>query len=95
MIHVGKKGAVTLTSPMRVGDTLLKPGNYVFQHKVEGEDHALIFQKAGNEVARVKCRLEPLGKKARTTALYTHVGDGGETILDAVEVGGENVKHVI
>lgn len=75
---------MTLTSPMRVGDTLLKPGNYVFQHKVEGEDHVLIFQKAGNEVARVKCRLEPLGKKAQRTALYTHVGDGGEAILDAV-----------
>lgn len=94
MIHVGKKGAVTLTSRLRVGDTVLKPGNYVFQHKVEGEDHVVTFQKAGKEEARVKCRLEPLDKKAQLTALYTHVGDGGEVILDAVDVEGENVKHV-
>ena len=42
-----------------------------------------------------KCRLEPLGKKAQTTALYWHAGDGGEKILDAVAVRGEDVKHVI
>ena len=34
MIHVGKKGAMSLKTPLRVGTTLLKPGNYVFQHKV-------------------------------------------------------------
>lgn len=94
MIHVGKKGAMTLTTPLRVGTTLLKPGNYVFQHKVEGEDHIVIFQRAGNEVARVKCTLEPLSEKAKRTALYTHE-EAGEGVLDAVEVEGENVKHVI
>ncbi len=94
MIHVGKKGAMTLTTPLRVGDTVLKPGNYVFQHKVDGEDHTVIFTKAGNEVARVKCKLEQLEKKASRTALYTH-DEAGEAILDAVAVEGENFKHVI
>ena len=96
MIHVGRKGEAKFTSVMRVGETVLKPGTYFFQHIVEGEDHVVIFKTAsGTEAARVKCRLEPLGKKARTTLLYTHAGDGGEAILDAVAVRGENVKHLI
>ena len=94
MIHVGKKGAVTLTNPLRVGDTVLKPGNYVFQHKVEGEDHFVIFQRAGDEVARLKCTLEPLEKKASRTALYTHE-ETGESVLNAIVVEGEKVKHLL
>ena len=96
MMHVGRKGETKFTTPMRVGDTVLKPGTYMFQHIVEGGDHMVIFKTAsGNEAARVKCRLEPLGEKAKSTALYWHTGDGGEKILDAVAVRGEDVKHVI
>lgn len=96
MIHVGKKGEITLSSPLRVGETMLKPGKYVFQHVVEGDDHVLVFKTAtGQEAARLKCRLESLGEKAKETALYTRAGDGGERILDAVRVQGEDVKHVI
>ena len=95
MMKVGKKGAMTITSPLRVGNNLLTPGKYVFQHRIVGEDHLLIFEKAGTEIARVTCRLESLDKKAKDTSLYTHVGDTGEVILDAVAVEGESVKHVI
>ena len=95
MMRIGRKGEAKFTSPLRVGETVLKPGTYIFQHKVEGEDHIVIFERAGKEVARVKCTLEPLGQKAQQTALHTRAGDGGETILIAVEVRGENVKHVI
>lgn len=96
MIHVGKKGEMTLSSVLRVGETMLKPGKYVFQHVIEGSDHVLVFKTAaGKEAARVKCRLESLGEKAKETALYARAGDGGESILDAVRVKGEDVKHVI
>lgn len=95
MMHVGRKGEVTITSPIKVGQTVLKPGTYMFQHVVEGADHVVLFKKDGMEVARVTCRLESLGQKAKTTALYTHIGDGGEKILDAVAVRGEDFKHVI
>ena len=96
MIHVGRKGEAKFTSVMRVGETVLKPGTYFFQHIVEGEDHVVIFKTAsGEEAVRLKCRLEPLGQKARRTALYTHVGGGSEKILDAVAVRGEVVRHVI
>lgn len=54
----------------------------------------VIFTKAGNELARVKCKLEQLEKKAGRTALYTHE-EAGEAVLDAIEVEGENVKHLV
>ena len=96
MIHVGKKGEMTLSSALRVGETMLKPGKYVFQHVVEGADHVLVFKTAtGQEAARLKCRLEPLGKKAQQTAMYTRAGDGGERVLEAVKVRGEDGKHMI
>ena len=96
MMHVGKKGETKFNSPMRVGEIVLKPATCFFQHIVEGKDHVVIFKTAsGEEAVRLKCRLEPLGQKARRTALYTHVGGGSEKILDAVAVRGEDVRHVI
>lgn len=93
-INVGKKGEATFATPIRVGDTSLKAGDYVFQHKIDGVDHVVIFRRAGKEVARVKCTVEPLDQKPTQTALYTRVGDGGEIILDAVVVRGEKIKHI-
>lgn len=95
LINVGRTGEMKVASAIRVGQTLLNPGTYKFQHVIDGADHVVIFKQNGDEVARVTCRLEPLDKKAKKTALSTHVSDTGETILDAVEVRGENVKHVI
>lgn len=95
MMKVGKTGEMTLTSPMRVAQTVLQPGTYTFQHMIEGADHVIVFKKNGEDVVRVTCNLEPLDKKAKSTALYTHAGDAGEVILDAVAVRGENVKHVL
>ena len=96
MIHVGKKGDMNLSSPLRVGETLLKPGQYQFKHTMENADHEVAFTTTtGKEVARVKCKLEPLGKKAKETALHTSPGTGGERILTAVQVQGENAKHIL
>lgn len=95
MMLVGKKGEMKFTSATRVGQTVLQPGTYMFQHMIEGADHVVIFKKNGDEMARVTCRLEPLDRKAKKTALYTHQGDAGEVILDALEVRGETVKHLI
>ncbi|MBL8168349.1 MAG: hypothetical protein JNJ50_09360 [Acidobacteria bacterium] len=96
VIHVGKKGEMKLSSPLRVGETLLKPGQYLFKHTMEGDDHVVAFTTTtGNEVARVKCKLEPLDKKAKETAIHTSPGSGGERILTAVQVQGENAKHIL
>lgn len=32
VVKVGKKGEITFSEPTQVGDTILPPGHYVFQH---------------------------------------------------------------
>lgn len=93
-IHVGKKGQLTFSSDTRVGDAIIPKGIYQFQHVVEGADHVVVFKKTttGKEVARVKCKIEPLGEKAKGTLIYTSA-EGGAHVTQIV-VAGENVKHV-
>ena len=95
-IHVGKKGDFTFTTNTRVGDAMLPAGAYQFQHRVEGGEHVFVFKKAqsGKEVARVKCMVEPLGKKAEQTLIYSTKNDAGESAVQQIVVQGENVKHV-
>ena len=54
-LRVGKKGDITLSSSLQVGDVTLKLGKYQFQHKVEGADHVVVFNTpSGKEAARMK-----------------------------------------
>lgn len=93
-IHVGKKGQLTFPSETRVGDAVIPKGIYQFQHVVEGADHVVVFKKTttGKEVAKVKCKIEPLSEKAKGTLIYTS-SEGGAHVTQIV-VAGENVKHV-
>ena len=93
-MKVGKKGDVTFTQETRVGDLTLKPGRYIFRHRVQGEDHFVSFTTpGGEEVGEVKCRLEPLSKKVEATTLYQDP-EGGVYRITKIEVGGENVAHL-
>ena len=93
-IRVGKTGDTTFSSEVKVGDITLPAGAYKFKHVVEGDDHVVTFTKitTGKEVARVKCKIEPLGDKAKGTLIYTSA-EGGAHVTQIV-VAGENVKHV-
>lgn len=100
-MKVGKKGDVTFTQETRVGDL-----TYIFQHRVDGEDHFVhftevtkpgVYGSSGGEPkahpGEVKCRLEPLPKKAEATTLWTE-DEGGVRWITRIEVQGENVAHV-
>lgn len=95
-IHVGKTGDFSFSSEMKVGDVSLPAGAYKFKHIVEGEDHVVVFTKAtsGKEVARVKCKIEPLGDKAKQTTIYSTPDASGKSSITQILVAGENVKHV-
>ncbi len=94
VIKVGKKGDISISNETRAGDLVLKPGRYLIQHRVDGSDHSIHFVRpSGTEVGEVKCRLEPLEKKARFTKVYNMKEDGGYRIT-RVEVTGENVAHL-
>lgn len=106
-MKVGKKGDVTLTKETKVGDLTLKPGRYIFQHRVEGEDHFVHFTEVtkGNPYGtseggvpkahpgEIKCKVEPLSKKVKETTLFLDSEDGTQRLVRA-EVAGENVAHV-
>ncbi|GMR24108.1 MAG: hypothetical protein BMS9Abin37_2607 [Acidobacteriota bacterium] len=98
---VGKKGTMHLTTETRVGDLVLEPGRYQFQHHVEGSEHYIEFtgvtkytdRKIKGVGGRARCRLEPLSAKASSTAVSSAKQDGIVRIT-RVRVSGENVAHV-
>ena len=106
-LKVGKKGDIKLTTETMVGNIMLKPGRYKIQHRVEGEDHFIHFTEVtgpdvygthGGGVAKahpgeVKCKLEPLPKKAEFTTVYID-SEGGMSRVTKVEIAGENVAHL-
>ena len=104
----GLKGKFHLGSSAVVGGTLLKSGMYQVQHVTEGGEHLLVFrevemgyrnnmgnQKPGREVARVKCKVEPLEKKARHTKMSFSTGAAGVREIREARVKGESVKYVL
>lgn len=107
VLKVGKKGQMKFDKETRIGDVVLKPGLYTFQHRVDGEDHFVHFtqvtepsysSKIGGGAPKahpgeVKCRLEPLSAKVSRTEVHTAM-EGGVVRITKVIVGGENVAHV-
>lgn len=107
VLKVGKKGEMRFDKETRIGDVVLKPGLYTFQHRVDGEDHFVHFTQVtkpdhttqlGGGVPKahpgeVKCRLEPLQAKAPHTEVHT-APEGGVVRITKIIVGGENVAHI-
>jgi hypothetical protein len=95
VIKVGKKGEVTFSKETKVGDLTLKPGRYVVQHRVQGEEHFVHFvsQSGSAHGGEVKCNLEPLKNKASQTAVTTEA-EGAMQRIVRIEIAGENVAHV-
>ena len=107
-LKVGKKGDVEFTVRTAVGDMMLAPGRYQLQHRVDGSDHFVHFTELTKDVpphsksgggavkahlGELKCRLEPLDKKASATRIYTRLeGDGAR--VTKVVVQGENAAHL-
>ncbi len=107
-LSVGKKGEVHLTSPVKVGDTVLKPGMYQVQHVEAGGDHVFVFREmsmpagykmsntpVGKEVARVKCKIEPARKKVSNTKIIFRTNAAGEKEISEVQVAGEAFRHLL
>ena len=107
VIKIGKKGEAVFSEPTQIGDVTLKPGHYRFQHRVEGNDHLVSFTELrmsqGNHVTgsqlgtkesgEIKCRVEPIDKKASQTAVFLNT-EGGVRRITRIEIAGENVAHV-
>ncbi len=105
-LNVGKKGMARLSSKVRVGDRLLKPGMYHVRHLVEGGNHVMSFQSvtmpAGykeyrmnedREVARLKCTVEPVDKSVRNTRVKLGRNAAGERVIEEIQIAGEHIKY--
>lgn len=103
---VSKAGKLHIGSSVMVGNTLLEAGMYQVQHFTEGENHVIIFriirmgyknnmgnETLGEEVARVKCRIEPVGQRWKHTKLHVERSGSGERVVKGVQIAGEDVLH--
>jgi len=104
-LKVGKKGDIQFNEETIVGDLRLKAGRYQIQHRVDGADHLMHFTELTKGLpsgvgggspkshpGEVKCRLEPLDKKASRTTVFV-VQEGGARRVTRILVAGENVTH--
>jgi hypothetical protein len=105
---IGKKGEVHFNIQVKAGDATLKPGMYQVQHVEEGGAHVIIFKEmempagykmgntpVGKEVARIKCMVEPVAKKAGNTKITLRTNAAGEKAVAEVQVAGEAFKHLL
>ncbi len=92
-LRIGKDGSVTFPGPTVLGEWVLKPGTYRFEHAVEGTDHFIAFTVSDAPLSeppsvRVRCRLEGMKKPAKKTEVYAQVNSGGMRQLERIEVQG-------
>ena len=80
---------VTLTSPMWVGGTELKAGDY----QVQVENGKAVFKNKKNTV-EVPAKMETANSKFQSTALNSSTS-GGKEKLEAIELGGTNMRIVM
>src|SRR6478672_5147067 len=89
------KAEFHLSSPLTVGPTTLKIGDYKFQCvRIDGMDFLVVTSvDDGKEVARVPCKTEDLVEKTRTSEMRTVPDGRGGSTLAAVRIRGERIAH--
>lgn len=101
-VVIGKKGQLHFTAQVKAGDAVLKPGMYQVQHVMEGSDHVIVFKEVGmqagykmgntpvgKDVARLKCKVEPVTKAVSSTQITLRTNAAGEKEVAEVQVAGE------
>ena len=96
---VGKDGRVKVSENLVVGRRTVPRGTYLFEHRVEGDQHLIILTLTGKAAEagpplELPMRFLPATAAARRTALLAH--EVGRTLeLTTVEVEGEAGEHVL
>jgi hypothetical protein len=86
------KDSVTLTADLKVGTTMLSPGEYA----VQCDTKVVTFTRKDNnkKVVEMPCKGTMLPKKVESTVLHTSTNAAGERVLDKFFLRGSNVEHV-
>ena len=86
---------VSFDTPVHVGSALLPAGDYVVRHRMEGQEHVMVFQRVyTKEEIKVKCTLVPLAKKAEKDQSSFQVNAANEKVLVELQFSGDTAKHV-
>ena len=96
MLKDSPKAQLTLTQPLVVGNTVLKPGTYKFQCRTfEGGKTFLVVTvaKTGREVARTPCVRETQDGRISNSSFWTSLDVNGYRRLTRVGIEGESVTH--
>ena len=90
-----KKAEIHLSSPLTVGTTTLKVGDYKFQCVRFGDKDFLVVTtvEGGKEVARVPCTPEDLMDKPSVSDIRSVPDGAGGRVLSAVRVKGDKIAH--
>jgi hypothetical protein len=90
-----KKTEIHLSTPLTVGTTTVKVGDYNFQCVRFGDKDFLVVTSVsdGKEVARVPCTPEELMNKAPVSDIRTVPDGAGGRVLSAVRIRGEKTAH--
>lgn len=91
---VGKTRTVSFSEPTKVGTTVLPKGEYKVLHLMEGTEHTMVFKSTNTnkEVARVKCNMQKLDKKASVTMNEFKTVDN-ERVLTGMIFAGDDYRH--
>jgi hypothetical protein len=89
------KATVTVTSPLAVGNAVLKAGDYKVQCRLfEGKTFLVVWSvETGKEVARVACVKDALTDKVSASQLRSLARPDGTQQLQSVRIKGESVAH--
>lgn len=107
-IEAGKDGKFHLGKQARFGDKMLEAGMYQVRHADVNGEHVVIFravemgyrnnmgnEKLGAEVARVRCAVEAIDRKAGSTKVVIRKSAAGEREVFEVWIRGEKFKHIL
>lgn len=85
------KDSLTLTSNLKVGQTVLGPGEY----SVRCDTKTITFTRKSDKVksAEVPCKGTEMSHKADQTVIHTITDTTGTRVLDRFYLRGSNVEH--
>ena len=85
------KDSITLTDNLKVGSTVLGPGEY----RVVCDTKTVTFTRKSDNVKalEVPCKGTELSAKSETTILHTSLDRAGVRVLDKLYLRGSNVEH--
>ncbi len=90
------KRAVTFYDSVRIGGTLLPAGDYVVTHKMQGDQHIMLFTKQGRKPveASLQCKLRPLSAPAAQSQVEYRLNAAKEHVIARMVFKGDRAEHI-